>query len=252
MNPKLMRGFRLYNLTLLIVTLGSLGLLLLEFLGVITAPSRLARILTAVLLLLFSADYLLRLWLAKGKANLLASNSFHLSALVPTSGVLSPEQVKTVWQRLRQLRQRLVTRLRDKTATFRAHASRFLHRGGLIYYLILSALLIIIVSVIYAIAEHQNYGNALWWAVVTATTVGYGDISPHTLVGRITAVVLMFNGIGLIGTLTSSITAYLADDRSTARSSVAEEIARFDALQKSGAISAKEYAHEKRKLLNKR
>lgn len=40
--------------------------------------------------------------------------------------------------------------------------------------------------------------------------VGYGDISPHTAIGKLAAVLLMFVGIGFIGTLTSSITAYFA------------------------------------------
>lgn len=43
---------------------------------------------------------------------------------------------------------------------------------------------------------------------MTATTVGYGDISPRTLYGRIIAMVLMIVGIGLIGTVTSTLTSY--------------------------------------------
>lgn len=49
--------------------------------------------------------------------------------------------------------------------------------------------------------------DGIWWSFVTATTVGYGDISPDTPIGRIIASVLMILGIGLISSLTSTITA---------------------------------------------
>ncbi len=52
----------------------------------------------------------------------------------------------------------------------------------------------------------------MWWAIVTSTTVGYGDISPHTLVGRFAAVLLMLIGVGFIGILTSTITSYFAQE----------------------------------------
>jgi len=63
-------------------------------------------------------------------------------------------------------------------------------------------------------AEHEvnpdfgGYGDALWWAIVTLTTVGYGDIVPTTTRGRWAGVVLMVNGIGLIGVLAASIASY--------------------------------------------
>src|SRR4051794_11540386 len=59
--------------------------------------------------------------------------------------------------------------------------------------LILSYLLLIVVcSVLYRIFEDDvSIGDSLWWALVTASTVGYGDISPKTLPGRVTAAVLI-------------------------------------------------------------
>src|SRR6476646_9273095 len=55
-------------------------------------------------------------------------------------------------------------------------------------------------------APHSNIttgGDAIWWGIVTLTTVGYGDYYPVTTVGRITAVFVMFSGIGIIGALAS-------------------------------------------------
>jgi voltage-gated potassium channel len=51
--------------------------------------------------------------------------------------------------------------------------------------------------------------DALWWAVVTITTVGYGDKYPVTLGGRITAVFVMFTGVGIIGALASMLSSLL-------------------------------------------
>ena len=62
--------------------------------------------------------------------------------------------------------------------------------------------------------EHGGYWDSLWWAVVTATTVGYGDIAPQTFVGRIAAGVLMLVGIGLVATLAAAITQHLMTDKS--------------------------------------
>lgn len=60
-----------------------------------------------------------------------------------------------------------------------------------------------------------SYGDALWWAIVTVTTVGYGDISPITAWGRIVATALMIIGIGLFGVVTANIAAYVNRQRDT-------------------------------------
>lgn len=59
----------------------------------------------------------------------------------------------------------------------------------------------------------QNYGDALWWAVVTVTTVGYGDRFPVSSGGRGVAVVLMLLGIGLIGVLTATVASYFVESK---------------------------------------
>lgn len=52
-------------------------------------------------------------------------------------------------------------------------------------------------------------GDALWWAIVTITTVGYGDKYPVTPGGRVTAVFVMFSGVGIIGALASILASIL-------------------------------------------
>ena len=54
---------------------------------------------------------------------------------------------------------------------------------------------------------YKNYGEAIWWAVQTVSTVGYGDNVPVTLGGRILATVVMIFGIALIPATTSLVVA---------------------------------------------
>ena len=76
---------------------------------------------------------------------------------------------------------------------------------------ILGVLIICIISFgyIFYLAEPQikTFGDGIWWALVTITTVGYGDITPLTTLGRLVAGTLMFVGLGLIATVTAIVSA---------------------------------------------
>ncbi len=67
----------------------------------------------------------------------------------------------------------------------------------------------------------KNFGDGLWWAITTVTTVGYGDRFPITSTGRVLAVCLMLVGISLMGVITASVAAWFVkmsqDDSTTAK-----------------------------------
>lgn len=83
------------------------------------------------------------------------------------------------------------------------------------YVLVLGAGLMLITSTfVYAAERGVNpgfgtYVDALWWSLVTVTTVGYGDMVPVTGVGRFAAVFLLVGGIALFGAVAANLAAVL-------------------------------------------
>ena len=59
----------------------------------------------------------------------------------------------------------------------------------------------------------HNFGEALWWAIVTVTTVGYGDKIPMSGAGKFVAVALMLTGIGLVGVLTATVASFFVQQQ---------------------------------------
>jgi voltage-gated potassium channel len=72
-------------------------------------------------------------------------------------------------------------------------------------------------------ANIQTFGESLWWAVVTTTTVGYGDFYPVNATGRIVGAILMIVGIGLIGTVSATVANWFLSRKVEPASGGAEE-----------------------------
>ena len=95
--------------------------------------------------------------------------------------------------------------------------------------------------------------DALWWGIVTLSTVGYGDVFPITPEGRLAAMVLMLLGIGLFSAITATMASYLI---STGRPSDAsrsghlvDEVERLASLREQGSLTDEEFTQAKRRLL---
>jgi voltage-gated potassium channel len=117
---------------------------------------------------------------------------------------------------------RIVQQLRSMTGGgFRRILYRRLAESTLLFTLVTALIVIFTISWIVLEAEKGNphasittYPTAVWWAVVTITTVGYGDYYPVTAIGRIGAVILMFFGLGIIAVLASYLsTTFIARQR---------------------------------------
>jgi voltage-gated potassium channel len=116
-------------------------------------------------------------------------------------------------------------------------------RGRILTYVLGSALLLTYVSALAVLDAEENaaksnihnIGDALWWAVVTVTTVGYGDYYPVTFVGRMVAVGLMVGGIAVLGVVTASVASWLiqqvgvkaAEEMESADAPLRAEVARL-------------------------
>ena len=69
----------------------------------------------------------------------------------------------------------------------------------------------------YPDGEVHNFFGAMWWAVVTLTTVGYGDMVPGTVGGKLMGVFVMVCGIGLVSTLTGNMASMLVERKARKR-----------------------------------
>ena len=85
-----------------------------------------------------------------------------------------------------------------------------MRQNGLTYMLAFVAAMVVIggTAVWWVEGDIETWWDGIWWAIVTTTTVGYGDISPDDTTARFIAIVLMLCGIGTLGMITASIANY--------------------------------------------
>jgi voltage-gated potassium channel len=149
----------------------------------------------------FALDYLARLALSERRTAFVRANLFDLAVVVLP--LLRP---------LRLLR--LVTLL----SVLNRHAGSSL-RGRVIVYVSGATTLVIFVAALALLdaerghpeANVHGFGDALWWAFATVTTVGYGDRYPVTAEGRVIAAGLMLAGIALLGVVTATFASWIVE-----------------------------------------
>jgi voltage-gated potassium channel len=179
-----------------------------------------------VVWLVFCTELGVKAWLTHDTRNFLRHSWFDLLIVVFSPPFLGPEYLQGV----RALRAVRVVRLLRFVRVLRVLAivgiavesARDALQHRRFHYVV--AITTIIVSVgalaIFAVENGQNpsiasLGDAFWWAIVTATTVGYGDVSPKTTEGRLIAVALMLVGIGFIGVFTATVASFFFDQDKT-------------------------------------
>ncbi|WP_268913382.1 potassium channel family protein [Lentilactobacillus sp. SPB1-3] len=198
----------LYNIFLSALALFSMGLTALSLMRIISLHHGIFSILFFLTWIVFFFDYVVRFWFAKSKKDFLIQNMFDLIALIPSHPVFAFFRISRIIQIIRYYH--LFWKL-GWSGKFTKSFHRFFYDTGFIYLLSISLVIVIFSSLIFAAFEHDSLEKSLWWAITTATTVGYGDVTPTTGGGKIISAVLMLGGIGFIGLLTSTITDFFTD-----------------------------------------
>ncbi len=191
---------------LVILAILSTGLLVFEINHDVTAStSTLISRLDLGIALIFLADFIYGFVKAKNKALFFRKRWYELLASIPITNTTT--QVLRSLRLLRVLRIiRLMARMR-RVADFYLDGPKFQ-----LLSIILTVFTLVFMGAVafhsYEFGVNQNIHNlfdSFWWAMVTVTTIGYGDIYPVTTAGRIVAMMLMIIGIGTIGTVVGSV-----------------------------------------------
>lgn len=161
---------------------------------------------------IFIVDYIWKIIKAKNKRKFFFNNIWMLLALLPISQlkylqalrllhifrlakiILILEKLNITWIESSPFYQKI------KSSKYYVKAIKFI-----IYNLILIPILMQLVEV----QTFKNYGDGLWWTIVTLTTVGYGDIFPATTIGKIAASYTLFIGVFTYASFIATISDYI-------------------------------------------
>jgi voltage-gated potassium channel len=169
---------------------------------------------------LFTVEYILRLVSIRRPASYVFSflGVVDMLAIIPSylSIIFAGAQSLLVLRALRILRVFRIFKLTHflTEMQFLGVAIKGSLRKISIFMLIVLMLVIILGSVMYLIEKGENgfssIPDSIYWAIVTITTVGYGDISPATSVGKFVASIIMLMGYGIIAVPTGILTTEMA------------------------------------------
>lgn len=118
-------------------------------------------------------------------------------------------------------------------------------KRGLGYVAVITLIVALGLGGVFAIFETSSIGDGLWWAIVTVTTVGYGDIYPATTGGRVAASVLIFAGIGLVAFLTAAVAAhFVGEEEAEATDDIERLHQRLDRIEAALGIESHHSGHD--------
>ena len=169
---------------------------------------------------LFVADYLARIILARDRKRFLREHILELIAILPLDMLRVARMARLfrllrvaviIWRISRDLRQLLTSH-------------------GLGYALTFAGMLILAGGGAISVVEPEigSLPDGIWWAIVTMTTVGYGDIAPTTAAGRTVATLLLLVGIAVMGMLTASLTTFFMAPRTQGNPAIVYSRAKLD------------------------
>ncbi len=183
----------------------------------------------------FIAEWLVELKRADKKGTYIASNLIYLLGAIPFLGTLRWLRVLRLVRLIRLVRLGLQLMRLWQSWTLQLVRNPFTTLGA-------PALVILVLTAAafyelerYANPQLHHYGDAVWWSCVTMTTIGYGDIYPVTLGGRIMAIITMLLGIGLIGSFTAAVASNILRGPDPEGPDLQDVLRKLDALEQQQA-----------------
>ena len=193
---------------------------------------------------LFIADYAVRLWLAQPRAKYFYAHLWELPILLLP--FLRPLRLLSLAVVINALQRAVGHTIRGRVIVYTA--------CGAVAIVYAASLAILDVEGNHPEKhpEIDTLGDALWWAMTTVTTVGYGDLKPVSAEGKLVAVALMIGGITLLGSITATLASWIVqrvgeEDEASQAATVAqiEELraeirALTDAVRDNGDMTGKQ------------
>jgi voltage-gated potassium channel len=171
--------------------------------------------------LIFVADYALRLIKAKDRKGFILHNKIDLITILPFNSLFRALRIIKIVKVVRLLK---LTKGILFLSRFTTKLEVFLKTNNFNHVLGITIFTIFVGAGLMSVVENMSFADSIWWSFVTVTTVGYGDLSPTTNIGRIIASVLMLIGIGFIGMLTGTIATYFLSKKKAGKRTYREDV----------------------------
>ncbi len=220
--PQLSNAYELFILLLTFLSLADMVLLVLPRIS--SETEQLLQTYDLIFCLVFLCDFGLRLKRAPSRRRyfLRQGGIFDLLGSVPSLGffrftaLFRLARISRVVRAIRMLKQQKKEGLWKDVLANRGRYAGFITIVLAATVLGVSSVLVLQSESRVAAANITTGGDAVWWAIVTITTVGYGDQYPVTAMGRVVGVFVMFAGVGIIGALASILASVLIPQPSRA------------------------------------
>lgn len=212
------RSGKVFDVALLIIILVSVVLVMLESVpGIRQSHREILIIMEWLITLIFTIEYFVRILIVKKPLKYIFSfyGIIDLLSILPTylSLILIGSQSLVVIRMLRLLRVFRILKLTRYTQAGRSLAvALWSSREKISVFIFFITILVVIIGTVMYLVEGEESGftsipMSIYWAIVTLTTVGYGDISPVTALGQFLASFVMIMGYAIIAVPTGIVTA---------------------------------------------